>query len=432
MRLRVATVGLAHPFEIGFEHAKGLLDDTSKALANVEIDVLQTNVVMSDKDTVDKAVNQLLGSDIDLLVICVATWSEDNHLLDLLARVDLPVLIRAFPHRETGSLCCAHQIGAVFTEIGKSYEYVYGDVKCDSCAQDVRQIATTFALQKHLKRMKVGTIGGRVQGMTEIAFDEFAIKEKLGPRVINIDETEMLDEVAAVHDDDAKNILSTFKERDYDFISEGESQVESIKYYLALKKLIEAYDLDCLTVKCYPKYMGKVCLPFSLLAEEGIMCGCEGDVASTIAMQMLFMLSQRSINNTDLLYLDEEKNTALFSHCGSSGFDIAGGTIEIAPVRLANSGCCARFVTMPGRVTLLNIVGHGEKLRMTTMNGEAVPCGMEFPGNPVLVKFEKRVQQINKEIMMRGIGHHWMVGYGDYTDILERLCRLNSIHYYHV
>lgn len=60
-----------------------------------------------------------------------------------------------------------------------------------------------------------------------------------------------------------------------------------------------------------------------MLAEEGIICACEGDATKSLSMQMLYELSEKPINITDLLYMDEKKNTILFAHCGSSGFAIA-------------------------------------------------------------------------------------------------------------
>ena len=40
--------------------------------------------------------------------------------------------------------------------------------------------------------------------------------------------------------------------------------------------------------------------------------------------------------------------------------------------------------------------------------------------------------QINREIMANGIGHHWMVGYGDFHKELERFCKIKGIRYYEI
>ena len=434
MKATIAAVGLGCPFEIGFNEAESLLNITVETLTAQGINCVNVNVVMHDLDTVKQAAAKLKNIDMDVLLICIATWSEDHHLLDLLSYIDKPVILRAFPARDTGSLCCAHQIGAVFTDIGKGYEFVYGDADNLSCAVKTKDIATAYALANCMSKVRMGAIGGRVKGMTEIAYDEFSIKQKLGARIVNIDEKELTQKVANLTDADAEKLLHEKQDMLHPckVLSTRESMLESMKFYGAMKELVEEYDLQALSVKCYTTYMGKVCLGYSILAEEGVVASCEGDVTNALTMKLLYELSEKPVNNTDLLYLDEEKNTILFAHCGSSGFSIAGGEIELAPVRLAEEGVCSRFVAMPGTVTAVNICGHGEQFRMAVMVGKAIPCGMEFPGNPVVIQFEKPVEQINEEIMAHGIGHHWMVGYGDFRKELERFCRIKGIQYYQI
>lgn len=434
MKTNIAAVGLAHPFEVGYDDAPNLLNKTVDALAKIGIECKNTNVIMHDLDTVKAAAEALKTSDADVILICIATWSEDHHLLDLLSYIDKPVILRAYPAFDTGSLCCAHQIGAVFTDIGKKYEFVYGNADDEACAKETANIAKAYALKTVMSRTRVGAIGGRVKGMTEIAYDEFSIKEKLGARVVNLDEKEMLQKVEAITDAEAEKILEEKKDvlAPCKVLSSKESMIESIKYYKALKDLAAEYELEALSVKCYTTYMGKICLGYSLLAEEGIVGSCEGDVTNALTMKMMYELSGKPINNTDLLYPDEKANTILFAHCGSSGFSIAEGDVELCPVRLAETGVCTKFLVKPGKVTAVNICGHGDKFRLSAMVGDAVPCGMEFPGNPVKIKFQKDVTQISKEIMANGVGHHWMVAYGDYMEELRNFCKINNILMYEI
>ena len=434
MKLNIAAVALACPVEVGYEEAMPLLNETAKALKAQGINCENVGVVMHDIQTVREAAEKLKNIDADVLMICIATWSEDHHLLDLLSYVDKPLILRAYPAFDTGSLCCAHQIGAVFRDIGKTCEFVYGEADDVECVYETKKIVTAYALRNAMAQTRVGAIGGRVKGMTEIAYDEFSIKQKLGARVVNLDEKEMTEKVANISDEQALKILEEKKDvlKPCKVTCAKESLIESIKYYQALKELAEEYQLQALSVKCYTTYMGKICLGYSLLAEEGIVGSCEGDVTNALTMKLLYDLSEKPINNTDLLYLDDKANTILFAHCGSSGFSIAEGEIDLAPVRLMERGVCTKFLVKPGKVTAVNICGHGEEFRLSYMVGDAVPCGMEFPGNPVKIKFDKPVSQINKEIMKNGIGHHWMVAYGDFSEELKYFCKINNICSYEI
>ena len=206
MKANIAAVGLGCPFEIGFNEADSLLNTTVATLTAQGINCANVGVVMHDLETVKEAAKRLRDIDMDVLLICIATWSEDHHLLDLLSYIDKPVILRAFPARDTGSLCCAHQIGAVFTDIGKGYEFVYGDADNVDCATKTKDIATAYALANCMGKVRMGAIGGRVKGMTEIAYDEFSIKQKLGARIVNLDEKEMTEKVAAITDEEAEKL----------------------------------------------------------------------------------------------------------------------------------------------------------------------------------------------------------------------------------
>ncbi len=434
MEIKVALVSLACPVEVGYDQAENLLNETDKTMKAQGVTCVNTGVVMHDLDTVRQAAEKLKGTDADVLMISIATWSEDHHLLDLLSYVDMPLILRAYPAFDTGSLCCAHQISAVFRDIGKTCEFVYGDADDENCVQEIKTIATAYALKNSMAKTRVGALGGRVKGMTEIAYDEFAIKEKLGSRVVNLDESEMTDKVNAISDAEEQALLDEYKDvlSPCKVTATKESMLESMKYYKALKDLAKEYELQALSVKCYTKYMGKICLGYSLLAEEGIVGSCEGDVTNALTMKLMYDLSGKPINNTDLLYPDEKANTILFAHCGSSGFSIAEGEIDLAPVRLMERGVCTKFLVKPGKVTAVNICGHGDKFRLSFMVGDAIPCGMEFPGNPVKIKYEKPVSKINREIMDNGIGHHWMVAYGDFSEELKYFCKINNIICYEI
>lgn len=429
MKPVLGTAGLAGAYEVGFADAPELLAKSVASLESAGIETVHSGVVMHSLETVEKAARAFCGASIDALLICVCTWSEDHHLLDLLDRVDKPVILWAYPAVETGSMCGMHQIAAVLTELGKPYYPVYGEPGDAAVLKEIADIAAAAALKNRLQTVRIGTVGGRIKGMTEIACDEFEVKKRTGVRIVNIDEGELADESLGIPEKDALTELKRIESCGFKITSRRESLLESMRYYLGMKKLIETYALEGIVVKCYPGYMGKVCLGYSILSEEGIVCGCEGDVNNTVTMKMLYELTGQPVHNTDILYADTRANTLLFSHCGSGGFSLAAdrGEIDLAPVRLADSGVCTLFTAKPGTVTLVNLVGRGGTMRLTAMTGEAVPCAMEFPGNPLKVRFEKDVLEINLSIAKQGIGHHWMAGYGDVAGQLELFCGMKGI-----
>ena len=439
MKERIAVVGLACKDEMGFELAPQLYRDVTDALIAAGASVADSGITMWNPETAKKAADYLRGETFDTLVICVATWSEDNHLLELLPaarKAGAKVILHAFPSVDSGSLCCVHQITSVFTDVNyDNFSFVYGEAGSPGTTAGIlKQAVAAKAGGKDAPCFNIGNIGGHASGMTEIAFDEFALYEKCGAVIVGINETELLDEVDAV---DAAAVEAEYEKlmaRGFGVKSTTEAVKESLRYYLAMKVLVERYRLCGLAVKCYTRYMGKVCLGYSLLSDEGIVCSCEGDVSNTVMMRILADLTGQCINHTDLLHPDLETNTILFAHCGSCGFTMAPSPAEVSlnPVRLMERGVCSMFIPKTGKVTLADLVGHGDKLRMSVMVGEAVETAMDFPGNPHRVKFDIPVLELCERIANLGCGHHWMIGYGDVSAELEAYCKERGVIYQRV
>lgn len=451
----IGLIALAGQYEVGFSETPALLERVGAQLdksgcnfsSNINsnfssnignntscniscnVNIIKVDEIIYDGASLAKAVNELKNREIDVLCVCVGTWSEDHHLLDLLDYINKPVILWAFPATDTGSLCGVQQICCVLKELGRKYFYVYGQPEDNEVLKEITEISKAVALSNCLKRVKIGTIGGRIKGMTEIAFDELELKDKTGVRIVNLDEDELITAYNCADNNQALEYWNKFKSGAGKVTSGDCFGIDAARYYMAMKSLIKDYSLEGLCIKCYPRFMGKVCLGYSVLSEEGIVCGCEGDVNNTVSMKILYELTGQPVHNTDLLYPDTGLNTILFSHCGSGGFSIAKTKEEIhlGPVRLADSGVCTLFPAKPGKVTLINLVGRKGTLRMSVILGNAVECGMEFPGNPLKVYFDKPVLEINRQIAAEGIGHHWMGGYGDVTKEIEHFCSINEI-----
>ena len=81
----------------------------------------KAETIIQDGRSVKKACRKFRKEDVDLICLIAATWSEDHLVLDLLEEVDVPLITRALPGINTGSLCGCQQICSVLKELGKTY-----------------------------------------------------------------------------------------------------------------------------------------------------------------------------------------------------------------------------------------------------------------------------------------------------------------------
>ena len=429
--LRLGLVVLAHPSEVGWDQAERVLASASLDACGLQVSLTRAPCVVSDAGTAARAAQALRGQDLQALCVIPATWSADDPLLDLLEALSLPVVVWGMPGVETGSLCGSHQINCVLREMGRACHLVYGPLGDAGAQGEVARFARAAALASELRHAKIGLVGYRTPGMFEIAFDEWALKSVLGPRVVHQSLEEFGELMKKADTGAAHRELQTLVSR-VGAVEVGEDELASqARALAALRLLVGEQDLCGVAFECYPNWMGRVCVPFSLLAEEGLAAGCEGDVNGTTALLMLQWLAQAPGHNTDLLAVNEQENTILLSHCGNSALSLASAPSEarVASVRLAGEGACLLFPAKPGPVTLVNLVGGRNTYRLAALVGEAVPTGMDFPGCPLRVRLPLPVRDFPGWVGEEALGHHWMAAYGDFSVELRHFCRLVGVRH---
>lgn len=427
MKPKIGLAIVRHPFEEGAEDAPQIAVDAAAVLDFAE--VISAPSICESDSTAREAGKLFRDADVDAIVVVLATWSSDAVSTRILDYANVPIVTWALPAVSTGSICGVHQLTSVLTELDYDYRFVYGKLTEQRCVEEAKAYIRAAMIKKRLRTVNLGQVGHRVEGMTEVSFDEFSLRKIFGPAV----EYLAIDQFFKLRDSQdaarASEIWESVKAKAGKVSVPDEDSLRSCRAYLALKQWVTERDLAGFALECYPNLMGEACLAYSLLADEGIAASCEGDVNSLLATLILYWLSGQPVHNTDLLTHYESENSILLSHCGSGSFEIADnkGNIHLAPVRLAHKGLCVLFPGKPGKVTLLNLIGREGTYRMSAFTGDAIKTGMDFAGNPMRVVTSMNVIDLMYTIAEIGAGHHWMICYGDVMAELELFANLVNI-----
>ena len=421
---RVAVGGVCSPLEVGANHAPAAAQELSQRLRDAGCEVLELGAV----DTPDKSAaagRAMAERHVQAVALAATSWFEDYLVLDLLEESNVPVVLWALPGMETGALCGAQQLAAYLKQLEQPFHCLYGPLDHTRNLEQARIFLRAVALRYQLRRARVGFGGYRAGGMSEVSANEFGLKKTLGPRIIPLDMPLLLARAREISDEDVRSHWETVVGQSGCCKVAAADGLDSVKVYVAVKELVEKHRLDALTFGCYPHFMGRVCLPASLLADEGIPLACEGDANGAVGQLLLTRLSGQPTHNTDWLEPLED-GTVIFSHCGSGSFTLAEHSREItlSPVRLMDQGVCALFPAKPGPVTLVNLLPRGDGYQLALLEGEAISTTMVFRGNPLRVRFAQPTPQIIDWIFREGIGHHWMAAYGHFGNEIKHWASL--------
>jgi L-fucose isomerase-like protein len=315
---KVGYITLVHRFEEGADKAAQVYNQGLKKLNPYHYEIVTSKEPISSTKQAIEIGNQFLKSNIDVIIIRLATWCSDNLLLDIIAILDVPVVCWGIPDVNSGSMCGAQQFNSVLKELNKTCRFIYGDKT--EALDKLDAFIKIIAVRKRLKTLRVGLIGNRTQGMAEIICDETSLREVIGPRVESMgwEEFDQIVKNQTISNENAIIEKINQLKRDISTISVSDEDLkQTVLNYLVLKNIVKEKQLDAATIECYPNHMGQLCVAFSLLADEKIVCACEADLNSAVLMWIMRQLSAGPVHHIDPLSVDESEDTIVGSHCGS-------------------------------------------------------------------------------------------------------------------
>ena len=261
-------------------------------------------------------------NDAQGLFYFIVTGGTEKQILDLHSKRskmydDEEIVLLA--HASRNSLPAALEVLARFQQDGKKGNILYLP------EIDYIEISTSkpaiekFYSDNILGGKKIGLIGKPSDWLVASSPDRNLVKSTFGVEVIPIYLKELEEHYKNIALDGIKDIVSDFLGKSSAVIEPSSQEIEdSVRIYVALRKLISQYKLDALTIRCFDlvvdlKTTG--CFALSRLNDEGIIAGCEGDLVSTIGM----MWAQQNFNKLPWManpsQIDVKENSVVLAHC---------------------------------------------------------------------------------------------------------------------
>ena len=185
-------------------------------------------------------------------------------------------------------------------------------------ASMIKHIATIINAYRNVVDNRLGLIGGPSSWLIASPVEPKLIHTNFKQNIVKIKMSE-LDELIKEEEEEMLSLQDIphaqellVKAEDKDVLN------EALVIYKALKRLINKYQLNGLTIRCFDlikKYKNTACLALALLNEEGYTCGCEGDVASLVTMHIVNSLTNRSSFMANPSKFNYDDHSLMLAHC---------------------------------------------------------------------------------------------------------------------
>ena len=201
-----------------------------------------------------------------------------------------------------------------------------------------------------------------------------------------------------------------------------EEVVKAVRLYHAIRRLVHEEQLNAVTVRCFD-LIGSChttgCLALSLLNDEGIIAGCEGDLPSVFTMLLskrltgadAFMANPSRIRDKEVLFahctigLNQTRQYIVRSHFESdSGVAIQGLMREHHPVTVVKAG---------GKN--LDRIAFTPAI-LTENQNDPKKCRTQ-------ILLRTKSEELSTYLLTNSIGNHHIILQGNHVELFERLCR---------
>lgn len=270
----------------------------------------------------------------------------------------LPYPITLLADGQYNSLAAALEIAAWVRMKDMKVQIIHG-----TPADMVGQVLVhhrAFAAKRALKGKRIGVVGAPAPWLVASHVDYLLAGQRWGVNYIDISTEEVYKRFYEISNDDIGVEASTFATRAQACQDTSPDELlRAMRLYAALKRLCEAERLDAITlssVQMRQELKASDCMAISLLNDEGIPAGGEGDLQSIMTLLMVKELTGQSAFMGNPAFVDTGQNSILLSHC-SIGTKLTDAFILRTHFE-SESGIAIQGILHEGEITLFKCGGE--------------------------------------------------------------------------
>ncbi|MBQ2582416.1 MAG: hypothetical protein II577_00755 [Erysipelotrichaceae bacterium] len=209
------------------------------------------------------------------------------------------------------SLAASMEILSYLRQKGLPGEIIHGSD--EFVVKRITQLAQVFRVKKRLSSFRIARVGKPSDWLIASQVDAKEAKERNGMEIIDVSMEEFFEEIAK-KEYQKNEYTELIRSRPFD-----EKEIEEALYiYGALRRIVDRYGLDGVTVRCFDLLdtdHSTGCAALAILNSEGIYAACEGDVPALISMAVLGELSKEPVFMANPSRIDTDHNEIVFAHC---------------------------------------------------------------------------------------------------------------------
>lgn len=393
-----------------------------------------------------KSEKLFLEEKIDVLFVHNLNIVGGEPLYNLTKTLEVPVIIASIPepanlyeppYTARYASFCGGQWNINMCYLGNiKAKFLFGNPEEEKFKYNLKKTLKAIDTINKLKEWKVCLIGDKTPGYYGAIYSEDLLMREFGAKVVFLD----FGMLSLLEKDINESKVSDFaksyyRKEDIDKMLSTEHINNTVRAYLALDKYAKENGISSYTMKCVPEtifILGACpCGINSILIEKGYISGCEGDILTTLTMQISYLLSSKKPLQVDIMSIREPNDSMLLWHCGAGAPSIAGSnkvTYTNSPILCDGKGkaqgVCVNFIPQYGKMNVCQLSEDWktQNYRFFTADGETRETKPFIGGNPIRIKFNILGEELGHYIIDNHLPHHFQIVGESISSYIEEFC----------
>lgn len=251
----------------------------------------------------------------DFSILFIATGGVERLVIQHFEQLPRPTILLADGMQN--SLAAALEISSWLRTRGMRSEILHGELT--EIIKRLLVMYNNFKAQCKLNGSRIGVIGTPSSWLISSNVDYLLAKRRWGIEYTDIPLERVTEYFNNISDDEVGNACAELAEKALACREASpEDMLKAMKIYKALKRIVEEEKLAALTLSCFKLIEStgtSGCLALSLLNDEGIIAGCEGDLQSIFTMLITKTLTGQAAFMANPSMINARTNEIILAHC---------------------------------------------------------------------------------------------------------------------
>ena len=251
----------------------------------------------------------------DFSIIFIATGGVERLVIQHFESLPRPAILLADGMQN--SLAAALEISSWLRGRGMKSEILHGELP--EIIKRIFVLHSNFKAQQALFGSRIGVIGSPSSWLVASNVDYLLSKRRWGIEYTDISLERVYEYYNQVTDDEVGEACAAFAGKALACReATPEDLIKAMRLYRAIKRIVEEEKLSALTLSCFKliEQTGTTgCLALSLLNDDGIIAGCEGDLQSIFTQLAVKVLTGKASFMANPSMINARTNEIVLAHC---------------------------------------------------------------------------------------------------------------------